>query len=115
MGHLQEGKAHRYVPLVERQAAGQSAVARLLETIFRGSPELLLTQLVSDRSLSDEELQRLRKIVDSRIIRKEFKLVDTVSDNASYGAFTLGPWDRKLVSADLRTLARRLELVNEAG
>src|ERR1044072_4613152 len=53
VAHLQEGKAHRYLPLVERQAAGQSAVTRLLQTIFRGTPELLLTQLVSDRSLSD--------------------------------------------------------------
>lgn len=67
VAHLQEGKAHRYLPLVERQAAGQSAVARLLETIFRGSPEMLLTQLVSDRSLSDDELQRLRTLVDSQL------------------------------------------------
>lgn len=67
VAHLQEGKAHRYLPLVERQAAGQSAVERLLQTIFRGTPELLLTQLVSDRSLSEEELQRLRTIVDSQL------------------------------------------------
>ena len=67
VAHLQEGKAHRYLPLVERQVAGQSAVARLLQTIFRGAPELLLTQLVSDRSLSEEELRRLRKIVESRL------------------------------------------------
>jgi len=70
VGHLQEGKAHRYLPLVERQAAGQSAVARLLETIFRGTPELLLTQLMSERSVSDDELERLRRIVDARIASK---------------------------------------------
>jgi BlaI family transcriptional regulator, penicillinase repressor len=65
--HFPEGKAHRYLPLVERQAAGQSAVTRLLETVFRGTPELLLMQLVSNRSLSPEELKKLREIVDSRI------------------------------------------------
>ncbi len=48
------------------------------------------------------------EIVDSRIIRKEFKLVDTVSDNASYGAFTLGPWDSSLLDTDLRTLGMLL-------
>lgn len=48
------------------------------------------------------------EIVDSRIVRKEFKLVDTVSDNASYGAFTLGPWDHGLVNTDLRTLGMLL-------
>src|SRR6266511_1399626 len=67
VAHLQEGKAYRYLPLVERQAAGQSAVARLLETIFRGAPEMLLTQLVTDRSLSEEELQRLRTIVEHQL------------------------------------------------
>ena len=65
--HEEEGKAHRYIPLVERQQAGRSALARLMGTIFRGSPELLLTQLVSDRSLSDEELARLRAILDERL------------------------------------------------
>ena len=65
--HFPEGKAHRYLPLVERQAAGQSAVARLLDTVFRGTPELLLMQLVSDRNLSAEELRKLRDIVDRRI------------------------------------------------
>jgi BlaI family penicillinase repressor len=67
VAHQEEGKAHRYRPLVEREAAGQSAVARLLQTIFRGAPELLMTQLVSDRSLSDEELKRLRSIVERQI------------------------------------------------
>jgi 2-keto-4-pentenoate hydratase len=44
------------------------------------------------------------EVVDSRIIRKEFRLVDTVSDNASYGAYTLGPWNAALTRTDLRTL-----------
>jgi BlaI family transcriptional regulator, penicillinase repressor len=65
--HEEEGKAHRYFPLVARQDAGRSAVSRLLSTVFRGSPELLLTQLVSDRSISEEELKRLRKLVDENL------------------------------------------------
>jgi predicted transcriptional regulator len=65
--HEEEGKAHRYFPLVARQDAGRSAVSRLLSTVFRGSPELLLTQLVSDRSISEEELKRLRKLVDDNL------------------------------------------------
>jgi predicted transcriptional regulator len=65
--HEEEGKAHRYFPLVARQDAGRSAVTRLLSTVFRGSPELLLTQLVSDRSISEEELKRLRKLVDDNL------------------------------------------------
>src|SRR5438105_4645886 len=58
--HTGEGRAHRYRPLVKRAAAGRSALRRLVEKVFDGSPELLLTQLVSDRNLGDEELRRLR-------------------------------------------------------
>lgn len=67
VGHRGEGKAHRYFPLVERRVAGRSALARLIDTVFNGSPELLLTQLVSDRELTDEELKRLRKLMDARL------------------------------------------------
>src|SRR5688572_31943939 len=47
--HLAEGKAHRYVPLVDQETAGQSALARVLDKIFDGSPELLLTDRKSTR------------------------------------------------------------------
>ena len=67
VGHTGEGRAHRYRPLVKRAAAGRSAVRRLVEKVFDGSPELLLTQLVSDRNLSDEELRRLRKLLAERL------------------------------------------------
>lgn len=67
VGHHGEGKAHRYFPLVERRVAGRSALARLIETVFNGSPELLLTQLVSDRDLSEEQAKRLRRLIDARI------------------------------------------------
>ena len=46
VGHREEGKAHRYSPLVHRAAAGQSALHRITDKVFSGSAELLLTQLV---------------------------------------------------------------------
>jgi BlaI family penicillinase repressor len=67
VGHREEGKAHRYVPLVARQAAGRTALTRLIDKVFNGSPELLLSQLVDDRDLSADELRRLRKLVDDRL------------------------------------------------
>ncbi len=45
------------------------------------------------------------EIVASRIADWRIKLVDTIADNASYGGFTLGPWDRRLVRSDLGALA----------
>ena len=67
VGHREEGKAHRYFPLVERRVAGRSALARLIDTVFNGSPELLLTQLVSDRDLTEEQLKRIRRLMDARL------------------------------------------------
>ena len=66
VGHRGEGKAYRYFPLVERRVAGRSALARLIDTVFNGSPELLLTQLVTERDLSEEQLKRIRKLMDAR-------------------------------------------------
>ncbi len=45
------------------------------------------------------------EIVASRIADWRIQLVDTIADNASYGGFTLGPWDPRLVQADLGALA----------
>jgi 2-keto-4-pentenoate hydratase len=44
------------------------------------------------------------EIVDSRIADWKITITDTIADNASYGGFTLGPWDRKLRDADLAAI-----------
>jgi predicted transcriptional regulator len=67
VAHVSEGKAHRYVPLVAQDAAGRSALTRVVEKIFGGSPELLLSQFVSDRNLDAAKLRKLRKILDERL------------------------------------------------
>ncbi len=67
VGHEEQGRAHRYYPLVERQAAGRSALRRLTRKLFKGSPEMLLTHLVADRNLSEEDLRRMRALLDQRL------------------------------------------------
>src|SRR6266702_2222284 len=71
VGHEEEGRAHRYKPLVKRQAAGARALRRMVDKLFQGSPELLLTQLVSERGLSAAELRRLRRLLDERLRRRK--------------------------------------------
>jgi predicted transcriptional regulator len=65
--HLSEGKAHRYLPAVSKDLAGKSALSRVLDKIFDGSSEMLLTQLVSDRRLDAAQLSRLRELLDARL------------------------------------------------
>lgn len=67
VGHKEEGRAYRYHPLVAREAAGARALGRLVDRVFGGSAELLLTQLVSERDLSEAELERMRRLLDERL------------------------------------------------
>lgn len=64
--HESDGKAHRYAALVARDAAGRSALGRIVDKIFGGSRELLLTQLVDGRGIDDAELERLRQVLNQR-------------------------------------------------
>jgi BlaI family transcriptional regulator, penicillinase repressor len=66
VGHVEEGRAYRYHPLVARDEAGASAVRRMVRKLFAGRPELLLTQLVTDRGLSDADLELMRRLLDER-------------------------------------------------
>jgi len=71
LGHTAEGRAHRYRPLVERAAAGESALRRLTDRLFGGSRELLLTRLVDDEELTEEELRRMRDLLAERLEEEE--------------------------------------------
>lgn len=67
VGHEEEGRAHRYHALVERERVQQSALERLTHRLFGGSPEVLLTHLVSREKLSPAQLRRLRNLVDNQL------------------------------------------------
>ena len=67
VGHEEEGRAYRYFPAVEREAAGRSALHRVLGKLFAGSPELLLTQLVRERGVDPDALRRMRELLDAQL------------------------------------------------
>jgi predicted transcriptional regulator len=67
VGHESEGRAYRYHARVERGEARVSAVDRMTRKLFAGSTETLLAHLVSDQELSDDQLQRIRDLLDARL------------------------------------------------
>ena len=69
--HEAEGRAHRYLPLVAKEQAQESAVRRMVGKLFGNSPELMMAQLLKERGLSEEELRRLRALVDERLEEEE--------------------------------------------
>ncbi|HEY4340875.1 MAG TPA: BlaI/MecI/CopY family transcriptional regulator [Steroidobacteraceae bacterium] len=70
VGHMEEGRAHRYKALIDSDIARASALQALARKLFDGSAELLLTHLVSDRRLSSAQLRRIRRLLDAKSKRE---------------------------------------------
>jgi predicted transcriptional regulator len=58
-----EGKTHVYFPVIEPEKAGASALGRVLDKIYGGSPIKLLAHLIDQRKVSDKELARMRELL----------------------------------------------------
>ncbi len=65
--HEAHGRAYKYLPTVGAERAGGSALARIRDAIFHGSSERMFAQLVSDRHLRREELERMRALLAARL------------------------------------------------
>lgn len=68
--HEAEGRAYRYFPTVEAERAGGSALARVRDAIFNGSAERMFAQMVADKKLSRQELERMRQLLATRLGEK---------------------------------------------
>jgi len=69
--HEKEGRAFRYYAVADAETAGGNALNRLVDKVFHGSAAMLLAQLVSERNLPDEELRRMRELLDRRLAGEE--------------------------------------------
>lgn len=65
-----DGKTHIYYPLIEPEKAGESALSRVLDKVYGGSPIKLLAHLVERRRLSEAELARMRELLQQPRNRK---------------------------------------------
>lgn len=82
----------------------EGEVAFLIGTRLQGP------DVTPERVLASVEAYALGvEIVDSRIADWKIKLVDTIADNASYGGFTLGPWDKGVRDVDLSSLVMKID------
>jgi len=66
VAHEEQGRQHRYLATVQRQAAQRSALNHLLGKFFKDSSELLFARLVSDQKLSPEQIRRMRKLLGGK-------------------------------------------------
>lgn len=61
--HVKEGRAHLYMPLVGRQEASRFEIKNLVGRFFKDSHELLLLNILEDKSINADELARLKQLV----------------------------------------------------
>jgi predicted transcriptional regulator len=62
--HEEAGRAFVYRPIVARDAAAQNAVGHLLSRFFENSSGSLALRLIESERPSDEELLRLRALIE---------------------------------------------------
>ena len=62
--HEKRGRAFVYIPMVERRDAQKSAVRYLVSRFFENSPELLVLNVLEDEHLSEEDLRKLRRMIE---------------------------------------------------
>ena len=61
--HVKEGRAHVYMPLVGREEATRVEIKNLVGKFFKNSHELLLLNILEDKSISADELIRMRQLL----------------------------------------------------
>ncbi len=64
VGHEKDGRAHLYAPLIEREDARRSEVKHLVSRFFRNSHEQLVLNILEERGVDREELERLKQMLE---------------------------------------------------
>ena len=62
--HVKDGRAHVFVPLIERKDASRSEIRHLVSRFFKNSHEQLVLNILEDRGIDPDELDRLRKMLE---------------------------------------------------
>lgn len=64
LNHIKDGRAHVYEPVIERTEATRSEIRHLVSRFFSNSHEALVLNILEDQAIDDQELKRLRQMLD---------------------------------------------------
>jgi predicted transcriptional regulator len=64
--HVKEGRAHVYAPLVGKQEATRFEIKNLVGRFFKDSHELLVLNILEDKSINADELKRLSQLLQEQ-------------------------------------------------
>jgi predicted transcriptional regulator len=64
--HVKEGRAHVYAPMVGKREATRFEIKNLVGRFFKDSHELLVLNILEDKSIDADELRRLGQILQEQ-------------------------------------------------
>jgi len=67
--HSKDGRAHLYAPSVGRKQATRSEIRHLVGRFFKNSHEQLVLNILEDRGVEAEELDRLREMLERSSVK----------------------------------------------
>ena len=67
VGHEESGRAYTYFPRTVRRDAARAALDHVLDTVFDGAADRLVTRLLTDRRVPADQLRRIRDEADRRL------------------------------------------------
>ena len=89
--HRTEGRTFYYSPTLPRTATVGQRVVELVDSLCGGSPETLMTALLEHRGLTQEETDRIRKMLDSHFHSATYHVLKVVHlTNVSPGVINYG-------------------------
>jgi BlaI family transcriptional regulator, penicillinase repressor len=62
--HIKDGRAYIYRALVEREEASRTEIRHLAHRFFQNSHEMLVLNILEERGVDAEELDRLRQLLE---------------------------------------------------
>jgi predicted transcriptional regulator len=62
--HVKENRSHIYMPKVDRKDATRFEVSHLVSRFFGNSHEKLLLNILEEQSINEEEITRLRQLLE---------------------------------------------------
>ena len=65
IGHRSEGRTFIYRPRVSELEMRRHTISSVIRNLFRGNPSEVVGQILSERDVSEEDLARMKKLIEA--------------------------------------------------
>jgi predicted transcriptional regulator len=64
---VKAGKTHTFVPRLQKDTYQKKTLRHIVEQLFEGTTSSLVKNLISDESISEEEKQAIKKLIEEKL------------------------------------------------